>query len=295
MLKRFIVHSCFLYHPGAFWGTFLAPVLAVLIFNFIIFIWVIVVLIQHSRHIGVRNKKRVRNKIIIHMMISISGVMFLFGLTWLFAILTFSVNGLRETFQILFTVFNSFQGFFIFLFFCVFNHEALECWKKLFLSIRRQPKLSLPSQTTLNSRAARQTLTRTTKVIISDNKKHTLEKPGPNNESENNAPNNNIMDSENNLPKEDQESKDTASDNHAEGKLVAILEKKTDSVNNPSLEEGKPNAGTQKKERETEKSVILKARFKRYTTKRLFKHHVEEAEIEIHSYSSSHEATFRDE
>ena len=55
--------------------------------------------------------------------------MFLFGLTWLFAILTVSVPGLRETFQILFTVFNSFQGFFIFLFLCVFNKDAQESWK----------------------------------------------------------------------------------------------------------------------------------------------------------------------
>ena len=57
--------------------------------------------------------------------------MSLFGLTWLFAILTVSVSGLRETFQILFAVFNSFQGFFIFLFFCVLNKEARDSWREL--------------------------------------------------------------------------------------------------------------------------------------------------------------------
>ena len=67
------------------------------------------------------------------MMIRISGVMSLFGLTWLFAILTISsVPALRETFQILFTVFNSFQGAFIFLFFCVINEEARKSWKEFF-------------------------------------------------------------------------------------------------------------------------------------------------------------------
>ena len=66
-------------------------------------------------------------------MISISSVMFLFGLTWFFAILTFSIPGLRETGSILFTIFNSFQGFFIFLFFCVISKEARESWKE-FLS-----------------------------------------------------------------------------------------------------------------------------------------------------------------
>ena len=61
--------------------------------------------------------------------------MFLFGITWLFGILTFS-SEVREVFQILFTVFNSFQGFFIFLFFCAISKEARESWKELFGSGR---------------------------------------------------------------------------------------------------------------------------------------------------------------
>lgn len=65
-------------------------------------------------------------------MLSIGGIMSIFGLTWLFAILTISVFGLRETFQILFTVTNSFQGFYIFLFFCVLNKQARDSWKALF-------------------------------------------------------------------------------------------------------------------------------------------------------------------
>lgn len=78
-------------------------------------------------------------------MISISGVMFLFGITWLFAILTFSVTGLRETFQILFTLFNSFQGFFIFLFFCTINKEARESWRELFGSGQQSEPLHTPN------------------------------------------------------------------------------------------------------------------------------------------------------
>lgn len=59
--------------------------------------------------------------------------MSLFGLTWLFAILTVvSTPSLREIFQILFTVFNSLQGAFIFLFFCVMNEEARKLWKEFF-------------------------------------------------------------------------------------------------------------------------------------------------------------------
>ena len=65
-------------------------------------------------------------------MLSIGGIMAIFGLTWLFATLTVSVRGLRETFQVLFTVSNSFQGFYIFLFFCVLNKQARDSWKVLF-------------------------------------------------------------------------------------------------------------------------------------------------------------------
>ena len=70
--------------------------------------------------------------------------MFLFGITWLFAILTISVSGLREIFQILFTLFNSFQGLFIFLFFCAINKEARESWKEMFGSGRRSELLHSP-------------------------------------------------------------------------------------------------------------------------------------------------------
>ena len=79
---------------------------------------------------------------VLRLMFSIGGVMSLFGLTWLFAILTISVPGLREIFQILFTIFNSFQGFFIFLFFCVLNKEARDSWRELFSrGEKREPRL----------------------------------------------------------------------------------------------------------------------------------------------------------
>ena len=124
-----LLYSCFLSHIGAFWGAFLAPILAIMMFNVVIFVWVIVVLVRYTRRTAAHKKEAVSSKTIVRKVISIIAVMFLFGLTWLFAILTFSVTGLRETFQILFTVFNSLQGFFIFLF--VLNMETLGYWKEL--------------------------------------------------------------------------------------------------------------------------------------------------------------------
>ncbi len=43
------VCSCFLKHPGVFFGAFLAPILVILLFNVVIFIWVIVILLKHTQ------------------------------------------------------------------------------------------------------------------------------------------------------------------------------------------------------------------------------------------------------
>jgi hypothetical protein len=113
-----------------------------MIFNVIVFVSVVFVLIRHVRGTKFQLKQTMGYGKILRLMFSIGGVMALFGLTWLFAILTISVPGLRETFQILFTIFNSFQGFFIFLFFCVLNKEARESWKGLFSrGAKREPRL----------------------------------------------------------------------------------------------------------------------------------------------------------
>ena len=52
--------------------------------------------------------------------------MVLFGLTWVFA--AFTVNDASIAFQFLFAIFNSLQGFFIFLFYCVVSRDARMLW-----------------------------------------------------------------------------------------------------------------------------------------------------------------------
>ena len=102
-------------------------------------------LVRHSKGAAARKKEAVNKQTIIRLLISISGVMSLFGLTWLFAILTFSVPGLRETGSVLFTVFNSLQGLFIFLFFCVINKEARESWKEFLLCDKYKSQILHPA------------------------------------------------------------------------------------------------------------------------------------------------------
>ena len=74
------------------------------------------------------------NKTAIKLLVNTAGIMFLFGLTWLFGALTVTGFGSATAsfaFQVLFVICNAFQGFFIFLFFCVFNKDARDLWLEL--------------------------------------------------------------------------------------------------------------------------------------------------------------------
>ena len=169
---HFLFCSCFLSHVGAFWGAFLAPILAVMLFNVVLFVCIAVVLILHIRRRSKRKGESTDYKAIFRTSCSIFGLMCLFGLTWLFAILTFSASGLRETFQLLFTIFNSLQGAFIFIFICVLSPDAREGWKRLFCrkTHSRHSKLSQYSSSsksgTLTSTLGRSNGSSTLKVKI---------------------------------------------------------------------------------------------------------------------------------
>lgn len=113
-----------------FFVAFLGPIFAIIVFNVVVYIVVVVILIKHTRGTMARKNESLNSKTLIRLMISLAGVMFLFGLSWLFGALTITVTGIRLTFQILFAIFTSLQGFFIFLFFCVMSREARELWKE---------------------------------------------------------------------------------------------------------------------------------------------------------------------
>ena len=125
-----------------FFGAFLGPIFAILLFNIVIFIFVIKVLIKHSKKKFDREVDQEKRKTILRLMCSIIGVMSIFGLAWVFGALT--VVSRSFAFQVLFALFNSLQGFMIFLFFCVLSKENRELWTKL---ICRREKFRISSFT----------------------------------------------------------------------------------------------------------------------------------------------------
>ena len=268
-----------------------------MVFNIVIFIWVIVILVRHTRGTAARKKEAVSNKTIIRLMISVSGVMFLFGLTWLFAILTFSTSSFpqfRKASQVLFTVFNSFQGFFIFLFLCVFNREAIESWKELLSCGKYKSKLLHPSTATSAAmKKSKQTnngskdqclspeISKSNYESVTLTKGNIYEK----------APFESKIDLETNslneTPEQNQNSTEKTDLTMTITQDVHTTVNQNGSTDDALYQKGSAGTAEDKEGKRKTKTTSIKARFKRYTTKKVSKHHVEEAEVDFHSDSSS--------
>ena len=80
------------------------------------------------KHLMKRSKKQTNT---IQLMAKITGISSLLGLTWVFGALT--IMKADQAFQIVFTVANSLQGFFIFIFFCVLNNDVRSVWLQYLL------------------------------------------------------------------------------------------------------------------------------------------------------------------
>ena len=121
--------SCFIGDVRVFFGAFLGPIFAILLFNVVIFILVIGVLVKHNRNkAGKTADIKSQKKSNVRLAISLFGIMILFGLTWVLA--AFTIREASLAFQILFAVFNSLQGFFVFIFFCVLSPDVRQLWLK---------------------------------------------------------------------------------------------------------------------------------------------------------------------
>ena len=101
---------------------------------------VILVLVKHlikrsnSKYLIKRSNKYTT----IQLMANITGISCLLGLTWVFGALT--VTKAEQAFQIVFTVTNTLQGFFIFIFYCLLNGDVRLAWTQKLLGKRPTTK-----------------------------------------------------------------------------------------------------------------------------------------------------------
>lgn len=99
------------------------PAALVLIQNFIVLILVTLAILDRNETQSQRRKNLATVRIAFACSV-------LLGTTWVFGIA--AVGDLRDMFQWLFCVFNSLQGFFIFIFYAVRNAEVRRTWTKFF-------------------------------------------------------------------------------------------------------------------------------------------------------------------
>ncbi|XP_019853121.1 PREDICTED: adhesion G-protein coupled receptor G6-like [Amphimedon queenslandica] len=150
---------CFISDMIPFLAAFLLPVFIILIFNVIIYIIIIRVLILHTIRKNKRmSKSSLKTSDAIKMILSYSGILMLFGLTWVSAVFTFiSEPNTSFIVQFFFAFFNAFQGFFIFFFFIILSSDSRDAWKSLLCpgafgdGMKPQTSTTLKSKT-LNSK-----------------------------------------------------------------------------------------------------------------------------------------------
>ncbi len=145
-------YSCFISNLYVFFGAFLGPIFAVVLFNFAIFVLVVSVLIRHTKRKMTDNtNKTSKRKSTFRALLSIVGVMSLFGLTWVFGAFTFREASI--VFQYAFAICNSFQGFFIFLIFCVLAKDTRNLWLQALRCKKAAPR-GIPSTAAMMTKGA---------------------------------------------------------------------------------------------------------------------------------------------
>ena len=218
--------------------------------------------------------------------------MSLFGLTWLFGALTvtgFGDSGASTAFQVLFVFLNAFQGFFIFLFFCVISKDARESWLEVFTHGSYKSMFLHPSQAKYASSATTQKKAKTASTNLASSSYSTSVVPST---STFNSSTENLIEKRSSMIAVTNAAEDVKNENPFNGS-PEIHESdihKDQKVDLGSLEKSEGKDQALEKPRSTdsgspsqwrEDGVQLKARVKRYSTKKAYKHHVESVEVDF--------------
>lgn len=129
-----------------FFAALLGPIGAVLCLSLVIFLVAICTIIAYSTKHYRDTKKASKRRGACRSIFSNLGVMFLFGLTWVFG--AFTIRGGPDYFKYLFVGFNSLQGLFVFIFFVVLAKETQSLWLQTCGCKQRKKRKSMISAIT---------------------------------------------------------------------------------------------------------------------------------------------------
>ena len=127
-----------------FWFGFIVPFLALYIFDWIMFIVILVSIIKHKRHLDKNAQSKTDNKYLKDSFIIALSLAVVFGLGWGFGLLatSYPVEAITITLQVFFSIFVGVQGVLLFVLHGVRNSDARNTWKNWFTSFSTTTRLS---------------------------------------------------------------------------------------------------------------------------------------------------------
>ena len=154
----FFSRSCFLKPGPAMFGGILLPIGLVLVSNFVIFGLAMQNLTCRKPVTSHQPASTTSNREGWRRILNALAISILLGLTWVFGFL--AIGGARFLFNLLFIVFNSLQGFFVFFLFCLRREEVrrqwLDWWKSLCCCLYTPGKRSASSAVALTVSSSNQ-------------------------------------------------------------------------------------------------------------------------------------------
>uniref|UniRef100_A0A3Q1ITF0 Adhesion G protein-coupled receptor G4b n=1 Tax=Anabas testudineus TaxID=64144 RepID=A0A3Q1ITF0_ANATE len=114
--------DCWLQNDSFFYATVVAFILLILVFNTCVFIVVLIQIRQMKA-----NKPSANSKSSLHDLRAVASLTVLLGLTWSVGLFSFGPG--RVVLLYLFTIFNTVQGFFVFLFHCLMKENVRKQWR----------------------------------------------------------------------------------------------------------------------------------------------------------------------
>ena len=132
------IFSCRAFNEPYYIGM-VVPFLIIYIFNWVVFVIIIVSLLRKSFQSNIKSKKTTNTKFVREQLIIVTTLSILFGLGWGIGLLAtqdiHTNKTVRDLFAALFVIITAFHGLFIFIMHCLRSKEARSVWKRWFYNV----------------------------------------------------------------------------------------------------------------------------------------------------------------
>ena len=134
----FFIYSCRAFNEPFYIGM-VVPFLIVYIFNWVVFIIIIVSLLRKSFQSNIKSNKSTNIQFVCEQIVIVTTLSILFGLGWGIGLLAtqdiHTNKTIRDVFAAFFVIITAFHGLFIFIMHCLRSNEAKKVWKRWFFNV----------------------------------------------------------------------------------------------------------------------------------------------------------------